>query len=193
MRPSLCRILAKNVPNWLKNIKLKTNFSINFGFPIFALRKVRKISTKKNQNVCQPASRRPYFLFLIALLNESPRRLGCFLSEPSRPLLSLVLYNDTQLNSPDHCVRTCRWAGLSFAGLTNGSLCYCDRKMPIITLPSTRCQEKQCPGDPLATCGGAEAIEVYATGAFEQPIKVLGKLGLFSVHLTAIYMFGCFL
>ena len=93
-----------------------------------------------------------------------------------------MFYNETSRNSPDHCVRTCRWAGLAYAGLAEGSLCYCDRQLPNFMLPSSRCGTFPCPGDFFATCGGEEALDVFATGVpAEQPPLSLSSLGGFFV------------
>ncbi|CUT99591.1 xylosyltransferase [Echinococcus multilocularis] len=107
----------------------------------------------------------------LAALNEESRHVGCFYYERAHPPLRLVFYNDTLRNSPDHCVRTCRWAGLTFAGLAEGSLCYCDRRLPVFMLPSLLCGTVACPGDPSAmTCGGETAIDVFTIGVVGSPI-----------------------
>ncbi|VDD82130.1 unnamed protein product [Mesocestoides corti] len=100
----------------------------------------------------------------------------------------MVFYNETRRNSPDFCVRTCRWAGLAFAGLAEGSLCYCDRAMPAFALPSTRCGVYQCPGDASETCGGDVAIDVFATGAVEVPHQTLEEAPLITPleHFAAL-------
>lgn len=105
------------------------------------------------------------YLILPASLNEDWRYVGCFYYERAKPPLRLVFYNETQQNSIDHCVRLCKWAGLAFAGLAEGSLCYCDRQLPVFMLPSPQCGSISCPADPSKeTCGGKNAIAVYATG-----------------------------
>ncbi|KAL5103370.1 Xylosyltransferase oxt [Taenia crassiceps] len=108
----------------------------------------------------------------LAALNEESRYIGCFYYDRAQPPLQLVFYNETLRNSPDHCIRTCRWAGLTFAGLAEGSLCYCDRQLPVFMLPSSLCGTVACPGDPsVTTCGGETAIDVFAIGVVDSPIS----------------------
>ncbi len=119
-------------------------------------------------------------MFLICLLNSAaindpPRLLGCFFHAPDQPILRAVFYKERERNSPDHCVRTCRWAGFAFAGITYGFMCYCDHQMPVIALPSSHCQEKRCPGNSQETCGGQSAINIYATGVVAVNARTLGK------------------
>ncbi|KAM7539429.1 hypothetical protein Aperf_G00000054815 [Anoplocephala perfoliata] len=101
----------------------------------------------------------------LAPLNDDWRYVGCFYYERVKPPLRLVFYNETERNSIEHCVCKCKWSGLAFAGLAEGSLCYCDRQLPVFMLPSTQCDSISCPADPLkGNCGGKNAIDVYATG-----------------------------
>ncbi|VDM31545.1 unnamed protein product [Hydatigera taeniaeformis] len=106
----------------------------------------------------------------LAVLNEESRYIGCFYYERAQPPLRLVFYNETLRNSPNHCIRTCRWAGLAFAGLAEGSLCYCDRQLPVFMLPSSLCGTVACPGDPsVMNCGSEMAIDIFIIGAVDSP------------------------
>eukprot|EP00108_Taenia_solium_P009103 TsM_000870400 transcript=TsM_000870400 gene=TsM_000870400 len=114
----------------------------------------------------------PSLILCVDALNEESRYIGCFYYERAQPPLRLVFYNETLRNSPDHCIRTCRWAGLTFAGLAEGSLCYCDRQLPVFMLPSSLCGTVACPGDPsVTTCGGETAIDIFTVGAVDSPIS----------------------
>lgn len=108
------------------------------------------------------------FCLLSASLNEDWRHVGCYYYERAKTPLKLVFYNETELNSIRHCVHSCKWAGLAYAGLAEGTLCYCDRQLPVFMLPSKEADSIPCPAGYLGeTCGGKNAIDIYATGVAE--------------------------
>ena len=114
-----------------------------------------------------------------AALNEDARHVGCFYYKRDQPPLRLVFYNETSRNSPDHCIRTCRWAGLAYAGLAEGSLCYCDRQLPTFMLPSSHCDKFSCPGDLFENCGGEDAVDVFVAGITDEDSQPSLSLGGF--------------
>ncbi|VUZ43222.1 unnamed protein product [Hymenolepis diminuta] len=101
-------------------------------------------------------------------LNEDLRHVGCYYYERAKAPLKLVFYNETELNSIRHCVHSCKWAGLAYAGLAEGTLCYCDRQLPVFMILSKEADSIPCPAGYLGeTCGGKNAIDIYATGVAE--------------------------
>ncbi|KAM3171389.1 hypothetical protein ACTXT7_016720, partial [Hymenolepis weldensis] len=101
-------------------------------------------------------------------LNEDWRHVGCYYYERAKTPLKLVFYNETKFNSIRHCVHSCKWAGLAYAGLAEGTLCYCDRQLPVFMLLSKEADSIPCPAGYLGeTCGGKNAIDIYATGVAE--------------------------
>ncbi|VDO08652.1 unnamed protein product [Rodentolepis nana] len=104
----------------------------------------------------------------MASLNDDWRHVGCYYYERAKTPLKLVFYNETERNSIRHCVHACKWAGLAYAGLAEGTLCYCDRQLPVFMLPAKEEDSIPCPAtSSWETCGGKNAIDIYATGVAE--------------------------
>ncbi|KAJ3314128.1 hypothetical protein HDU76_002467 [Blyttiomyces sp. JEL0837] len=94
--------------------------------------------------------------------------LGCYYDDPkasSRPMEYTVSLNDNNLTS-EKCTTICKNAGYNFAGVENGSQCFCSKKPPgNIILPANFC-DTPCTGNNLAKCGGTHSMNVFQVGCF---------------------------
>ncbi len=101
--------------------------------------------------------------------------IGCFADSMTRDL-SDSEYN-SQMNTPELCINTCGKAGYDFAGVQNGSECYCGDAYGGQG-PSDGCLDP-CSGDATELCGGSFNNSVYATAPVFLP-SPLDSIGCFA-------------
>ncbi|KAL5318593.1 hypothetical protein ACEPPN_013656 [Leptodophora sp. 'Broadleaf-Isolate-01'] len=72
---------------------------------------------------------------------------------------------DSQANSVQVCINTCKNLGYKVAGMEYGTQCFCDNFLYNGAAPvaATSCN-MACPGNPSQTCGAGDFLNVYHTG-----------------------------
>ncbi|PVH75465.1 copper radical oxidase [Cadophora sp. DSE1049] len=72
---------------------------------------------------------------------------------------------DSQANSVQVCINTCKNLGYKVAGMEYGTQCFCDNFLYNGAAPvaATSCN-MPCPGNPSQTCGAGDFLNVYHTG-----------------------------
>jgi hypothetical protein len=73
---------------------------------------------------------------------------------------------DTQTNSVENCIATCRGLGYTIAGMEFGAQCFCDKNLyngAALAAPE-KCN-MPCPGDNTEMCGAGDYLSVYNIGA----------------------------
>eukprot|EP01059_Diplonema_ambulator_P002250 TRINITY_DN11900_c0_g1_i1.p1 TRINITY_DN11900_c0_g1~~TRINITY_DN11900_c0_g1_i1.p1 ORF type:complete len:200 (+),score=4.62 TRINITY_DN11900_c0_g1_i1:63-662(+) len=91
----------------------------------------------------------------------APIYIGCFKDTPKHRMLPDLLFNSTATTAPS-CTAGCRAKGYPYAGLQDGTHCYCGR----VVYPSRskgeamNCQTP-CAGDVSTSCGGPTHNAVY--------------------------------
>ncbi|KAF5588761.1 WSC domain-containing protein [Fusarium pseudocircinatum] len=86
--------------------------------------------------------------------------LGCFVDSTSARVLPTLISHAG--NTPTKCKAACANGGFAYAGLEFGSQCWCGSAPQQDLVPSQNCNIA-CPGDITLTCGGSNAIELFAT------------------------------
>ena len=73
-------------------------------------------------------------------------------------------YNGGRANNrtPANCIALCREKNYKFAGVQDGSQCYCGKAAPKTTTSGAEC-DYLCPGDSSKKCGGNYRMNVYST------------------------------
>lgn len=91
--------------------------------------------------------------------------LGCF----NEPLGNRVFYTsganyDPTVLTPTTCCKSCQLWGFRYAGLTQGSFCFCSNKMPTIA-PSAAAVycNWPCSGNAALMCGGKNYVRYTRT------------------------------
>ncbi|KAL1413348.1 hypothetical protein Q8F55_001107 [Vanrija albida] len=90
-----------------------------------------------------------------------PKPVGCYADSASRVLPT----RGANTNRVATCIADCKGRGQAYAGLENGSECWCGGSLPATTAPAAKCSVN-CADGP---CGGFWALSVYATGATAGP------------------------
>jgi len=95
---------------------------------------------------------------------KGPEWVGqCIKDRRSRVLP--VKFGETDLNSPEYCIKKCKSHEYSFAGVEYANECFCGNTPPAeedLTKDSA-CNQK-CPGDSSKICGASWRMNVYETG-----------------------------
>ncbi|EWG47706.1 hypothetical protein FVEG_07758 [Fusarium verticillioides 7600] len=86
--------------------------------------------------------------------------LGCFVDSTSARVLPTLISHAG--NTPTKCKAACADGGFAYAGLEFGSQCWCGSAPQQDLVQSQSCNIA-CPGDSTLTCGGSNAIELFAT------------------------------
>lgn len=95
---------------------------------------------------------------------QFPAYIGCYPFDPQMP--SFVTYErlrgDIDEMAIEICTNMCYENGYDYAGLEDGSRCYCGNNPPFLTTQSERTQcLKPCNDDDRQSCGGVGHIAIY--------------------------------
>nr|XP_024218353.1 WSC domain-containing protein ARB_07867 [Halyomorpha halys] len=103
--------------------------------------------------------------------------IGCF-EDSERRILPEYYASLVDINSPKNCLYLCQQLGFPYAGVHNGTECYCGKQLPTLSRKKgdEECQVA-CPHS-SERCGGNMRIYVYSTQKFQsQHISDLGNSG----------------
>ncbi|KAF8261995.1 WSC domain-containing protein [Lactarius quietus] len=105
-----------------------------------------------------------------AVLPTGWSSMGCFTYNPSAPALTSGGYTNSTSMTADSCVAFCHHYYYAYAGLENGTNCYCGNVLTPGVAPASNanCGTK-CVGDSTETCGGNGFLNLYGNGGPLQP------------------------
>ncbi|KAF8259517.1 WSC domain-containing protein [Lactarius quietus] len=89
--------------------------------------------------------------------------LGCYTYNPSAPALTSEGYTDLISMTVDNCVEICQNSNHAYAGLENGTNCYCGNVLTqgtVLASSGENCSTN-CVGDPSEICGGNGFLSLY--------------------------------
>ncbi|MBF0276140.1 MAG: pentapeptide repeat-containing protein [SAR324 cluster bacterium] len=121
-----------------------------------------------------------------------PQYLGCFKDQSARTLKGKP-WVDSQM-TPSKCINYCGEKNYKYAGVENGSECFCGNNEQYGQYGSGKC-ETACTGDSLQKCGGWWEIGVYAVNSGSQvsaaPAPFQGGQSQQNTDVSFSYV-GCF-
>jgi len=110
--------------------------------------------------------------------------LGCFVDKGRRALYGVGRVMSSNRNNVRMCQAACKRRGFVYAGMQNGSQCFCGNKLGYQKRTDRECNRK-CPGRSKFKCGGSWRNSIWATGNSQDDYNDLQK------DLKSNYV-GCF-
>eukprot|EP00117_Sycon_ciliatum_P035980 scpid89293/ scgid27159/ Xylosyltransferase oxt; Imaginal disk type I; Peptide O-xylosyltransferase len=87
--------------------------------------------------------------------------IGCFLQRSNSPLNRSVTLG---CNTPGVCITSCRQLGFRYAGLSDGTRCWCGHSFPAMDKVLANDCNLVCPFEPSLGCGGSQRSLIFQAG-----------------------------